>query len=128
MKGMTGKRRVLTVFLTGLVVGARMAGVGGATTQQAPPVYKPFMIQYQNEEDVVEIVEIMRPLRLNGVIPNSGVIAHALYEAPLKAKRSDYVPGPVRSRMKQSASSHATITWVSGTSRPRSMAHRSRWT
>jgi 4-cresol dehydrogenase (hydroxylating) len=66
----------------------------GFWLQPAPPVYKPFMIQYQHEEDVVEIVEIMRPLRLNGVIPNSGVIAHALYEAPLKAKRSDYVSGP----------------------------------
>ncbi len=66
----------------------------GFWLQPAPPVFKPFMIQYQNEEDVVEIVETMRPLRLNGVIPNSGVIAHALYEAPLKAKRSDYVTGP----------------------------------
>lgn len=66
----------------------------GFWLQPAPPVYKPFLIQYQDEEDVVEIVEIMRPLRLNGVIPNSGVIAHALYEAPLKAKRSDYVSGP----------------------------------
>jgi 4-cresol dehydrogenase (hydroxylating) len=66
----------------------------GFWLQPAPPVYKPFLIQYQNEEDVVEIVETMRPLRLNGVIPNSGVIAHALYEAPVKAKRSDYVSGP----------------------------------
>jgi 4-cresol dehydrogenase (hydroxylating) len=66
----------------------------GFWLQPAPLVYKPFQIQYQNEEDVVEIVEIMRPLRLNGIIPNSGVIAHALYEAPLKAKRSDYVSGP----------------------------------
>ncbi len=66
----------------------------GFWLQPAPPVYKPFLIQYQNEEDVVEIVETMRPLRLSGVIHNSGVIAHALYEAPLKAKRSDYVTGP----------------------------------
>lgn len=65
----------------------------GFWLQPAPPVYKPFLIQYQDEGDLVEIVETMRPLRLYGIIPNSGVIAHALYEAPLKAKRSDYVSG-----------------------------------
>jgi 4-cresol dehydrogenase (hydroxylating) len=60
----------------------------------APPAYKPFVIRYQNEEDIEEIVEIMRPLRINGVIPNAVVIAHALYEAPVVARRSDYVTGP----------------------------------
>jgi 4-cresol dehydrogenase (hydroxylating) len=60
----------------------------------APPVYKPFQIQYQDEGDIVEIVETIRPLRISGTIPNSIVIAHALYEAGLKAKRSDYVSGP----------------------------------
>ncbi len=60
----------------------------------APPAFKPFVIQYQDEEDIVEIVETIRPLRINGIIPNAVVIAHALYEAPVKAKRSDYVKGP----------------------------------
>ncbi|MBN9127510.1 MAG: FAD-dependent oxidoreductase, partial [Nitrosospira sp.] len=55
----------------------------------APPVYKPFVIQYQDEGDIVEIVETIRPLRISGVIPNAAVIAHALYDAPTKAKRSD---------------------------------------
>lgn len=59
-----------------------------------PPAFKPFVIQYEHEEDIVEIVETIRPLRINGVIPNAVVIAHALYEAPVKAKRSDYVSGP----------------------------------
>ena len=60
----------------------------------APPVYKPFVIQYQDEGDIVEIVETIRPLRISGVIPNAAVIAHALYDAPTKAKRSDYYTGP----------------------------------
>jgi 4-cresol dehydrogenase (hydroxylating) flavoprotein subunit len=60
----------------------------------APPAFKPFVIQYEHEEDIVEIVEIIRPLRISGVIPNAVVIAHALYEAPVKARRSDYVTGP----------------------------------
>lgn len=60
----------------------------------APPVYKPFAIQYEREDDIVEIVETIRPLRIGNVIPNAVVIAHALYDAPVKAKRSDYVTGP----------------------------------
>jgi 4-cresol dehydrogenase (hydroxylating) len=74
----------------------------------APPVFKPFAVQYGREEDVEEIVEVIRPLRISGVIPNAVVIAHALYEAPVKAKRSDHVTGPgaisdeaVRQLMKQ---------------------------
>ncbi|MEO8324814.1 MAG: FAD-binding oxidoreductase [Nitrospirota bacterium] len=66
----------------------------GFWLQPAPPVYKPFQIQFPNEEDIVEIVETIRPLRLSGTIQNSVVIAHALYEAAVKAKRSDYVSGP----------------------------------
>jgi 4-cresol dehydrogenase (hydroxylating) len=60
----------------------------------APPVFKPFAVQYAREEDIEEIVEIIRPLRISDVIPNAVVIAHALYEAPVKAKRDDYVTGP----------------------------------
>jgi 4-cresol dehydrogenase (hydroxylating) len=59
----------------------------------APPVFKPFVIQYQDEQDIVEIVETIRPLRINGIIPNAVVIAHALYEAPVKARRTDYMTG-----------------------------------
>ena len=59
----------------------------------APPVYKPFTVQYQNEDDIVDIVETIRPLRIGNVIPNAAVIAHALYDAPTKAKRSDYFTG-----------------------------------
>jgi 4-cresol dehydrogenase (hydroxylating) len=36
-----------------------------------PPAFKPFVIQYQHEEDIVEIVETIRPLRISGVIPNA---------------------------------------------------------
>ena len=66
----------------------------GFWLQPAPPVYKPFLIQFDDEKDIVEIVETIRPLRINGVIPNAVVISHALYDAPVKVKRSDYVTGP----------------------------------
>lgn len=66
----------------------------GFWLQPAPPAFKPFVIQYEQQEDIVEIVETIRPLRISGVIPNAVVIAHALYEAPVKANRSDYVTEP----------------------------------
>jgi len=66
----------------------------GFWLQPAPPVYKPFLVQYDAEEDIVEIVETIRPLRLGSVIPNAAVISHTLYDAPVVAKRADYVTGP----------------------------------
>lgn len=46
-----------------------------------PPVYKPFEIQFSEEEDISDIVEMIRPLRIAQVIPNSVVIANVLWEA-----------------------------------------------
>lgn len=66
----------------------------GFWLQPAPPVYKPFSVQFENEDDIVNIVEALRPMRLSGLIPNAAVIAHALYDAPVKARRSDYYTGP----------------------------------
>lgn len=65
----------------------------GFWLQPAPPVYKPFLIQFDDEQAIVEIVETIRPLRLGNVIPNACVISHALYDAPVVAKRADYVTG-----------------------------------
>ncbi|MGQ9425561.1 FAD-binding oxidoreductase [Gilvimarinus sp. F26214L] len=86
----------------------------GFWLQPAPPVYKPFLIQYQDEEDVVEIVETIRPLRISGTIPNAVVIAHALYEAPLVASRADYVDddGSISDEaVKQLAEDHGLGIW-----------------
>ena len=47
----------------------------GFWLQPAPPVYKPFLIQFDDEKDIVEIVETIRPLRIGGVIPNAVVIS-----------------------------------------------------
>jgi len=46
-----------------------------------PPVFKPFEVIFENEEDIVDIVEMLRPLRISGTIPNSVVIANVLWEA-----------------------------------------------
>lgn len=60
-----------------------------------PPVYKPFEIIFDNEEDIPEIVEILRPLRISGTIPNAAVIANILWEAGSgNVRRSDYITEP----------------------------------
>lgn len=58
-----------------------------------PPAYKPFYIRFQEDDDIAEIVDMMRPLRINQVIPNAVVFAHALWEAPAVIPRSKYYDG-----------------------------------
>lgn len=59
-----------------------------------PPVIKPFEIKYENESDIAEIVELLRPLRIAQTIPNSVVIANVLWEAgSANVRRSEYMTG-----------------------------------
>ena len=60
-----------------------------------PPVYKPFEIKFEEESDIHDIVEMIRPLRIAQVIPNSVVIANILWEAATcDTRRSDYTDEP----------------------------------
>ena len=59
-----------------------------------PPAYRPFLIQYPDPEDIEEIVEIMRPLRIAQIIPNAVVIVHTLWDAGTHVERKDYYDGP----------------------------------
>ena len=59
-----------------------------------PPVIKPFEIRYEHESDIADIVELLRPLRITQVIPNSVVIANVLWEAgSANVRRSEYMTG-----------------------------------
>ena len=55
-----------------------------------PPVYKPFAIKYKKDEDIEALVEMFRPLSINGIIPNGVVLVGTLYEASATVRRSDY--------------------------------------
>lgn len=56
-----------------------------------PPVFKPFSIAYDSQDDIAEIVELLRPLRIAQIIPNSVVIANSLWEAgSANVRRADY--------------------------------------
>lgn len=60
-----------------------------------PPVFKPFEVIFENEDDIVGIVEILRPLRISGTIPNSVVVANILWEAgSANLRRSSYITEP----------------------------------
>jgi 4-cresol dehydrogenase (hydroxylating) len=58
-----------------------------------PPAYKPFMVTLPREEDLRDALEILRPLKVNMVIPNSVVVAHALHEVALQRSRSQSQAG-----------------------------------
>src|SRR5690606_12562600 len=56
-----------------------------------PPVFKPFEVIFDDEADIIEIVDMLRPLRIAGVIANSVVVANILWEASsARVRRSDY--------------------------------------
>lgn len=60
-----------------------------------PPVFKPFEIKFENDADINDIVEMLRPLRIANIIPNSVVIAGTLWEAATcGVRRSDYLTTP----------------------------------
>ncbi len=60
-----------------------------------PPVFKPFEIQFDEDSDIAEIVEFIRPLRIAQIIPNSVVIAGLLWEASTcNTRRADYITTP----------------------------------
>lgn len=58
-----------------------------------PPAFKPFVIRFPDDADIEKAVEILRPLRINQIIPNAVVIAHALWEGGTELVRSDYYQG-----------------------------------
>jgi 4-cresol dehydrogenase (hydroxylating) flavoprotein subunit len=59
----------------------------------APPAFKPYVIRYPEETDIVDIVETLRPLRMAMIIPNAVVIVHALWELGSFLKRSEHYAG-----------------------------------
>lgn len=58
-----------------------------------PPVYKPFLVTYPNEEDIAKVVETVRPLRMNQIITNAGTISNALWEISVVTERSELWKG-----------------------------------
>jgi len=62
-----------------------------------PPGYRPYMISFQREEDLEQVVDILRPLKVGSVIQNAATIRSLLLVAAVNATRSQYTdkPGPL---------------------------------
>jgi 4-cresol dehydrogenase (hydroxylating) flavoprotein subunit len=55
----------------------------------APPAYKPFVVQYENMEDVAKITDTIRPFRMNNLIPNGVLIMGAAYQLAMFSRREE---------------------------------------
>jgi 4-cresol dehydrogenase (hydroxylating) flavoprotein subunit len=62
-----------------------------------PPGYRPYMISFQREEDLEQVVDILRPLKVGMVIQNAATIRSLLLVVATNATRSQYTekPGPL---------------------------------
>ena len=59
-----------------------------------PPGYRPYMISFQREEDLEQVIEILRPLKVNNIIQNAATLRSMLLVAGINATRSQYHAGP----------------------------------
>jgi len=82
-------------YLDGIFTQSNMGIVTklGLWLMPAPPAFKPFMVTFPDDADIVKVVETIRPLRISQVIPNAVVIAHALWEGASLVARKDYYTG-----------------------------------
>ncbi|MFO7275555.1 MAG: FAD-binding oxidoreductase [Pseudomonadota bacterium] len=58
-----------------------------------PGGYRPYLITFPREEDIEQVVEIVRPLRLNNVIQNAATIRSLVLDAALFSTKSQYYDG-----------------------------------
>ena len=65
----------------------------GMWLMPAPPVYKPFVVRHKRMEDVSKIVDAMRPMRINNIIPNVVLMMGAGYQLAMFNRRTDVWSG-----------------------------------
>jgi len=79
-------------YVDGLFTQSDMAVITkvGLWVMPAPPAYSPFKVSLEHESDLGHAVEILREFKINAVIPNTVVIAHAHLEAAPYTQRGDF--------------------------------------
>jgi len=65
----------------------------GIWLMPAPPACKPFMITVPREEDLHQVMETLKPLKITMVIPSTVEVAYILSDAALAAPRAKYYSG-----------------------------------
>ncbi len=66
----------------------------GVWLMPEPPGYRPYMITFEREEDIEQVVEVLRPLKVNSVIQNAATIRSLVLVACINATKSQYHAGP----------------------------------
>ncbi|WYZ37740.1 hypothetical protein EsH8_II_001246 [Colletotrichum jinshuiense] len=67
----------------------------GMWLMPAPPGITPFMVTYENDEDLEAVVDIIRPLRVNMVLQNAASLRHVSLDAAHYYPRTEYTDGPI---------------------------------
>ena len=65
----------------------------GIWLMHEPPGYRPYMVTFQNDDDLDPITEAVRPLKLNMVIPNAATTVGLLWEAAVMVTKRQYYRG-----------------------------------
>lgn len=77
----------------------------GVYLMPEPPGYRPYMITLPREEDVELFTELLRPLKLNMLIPNAATTVELILEAAISVTKAQYhrgkgpVPDSARKKM-----------------------------
>ena len=58
-----------------------------------PPGYRPYMVSFDREEDLEQVVDILRPLKVNSIIQNAATIRSLLLVAGINSTKSQYYSG-----------------------------------
>lgn len=58
-----------------------------------PPGYRPYLVTFPEEDDIHQVTELIRPLKINMLIPNAATTVGLIWEAAVKVARADYYAG-----------------------------------
>ncbi len=58
-----------------------------------PPGYRPYMVTFPEEDDIHQITELIRPLKINMLIPNAATTVGLIWEAAVKVTKAQYYTG-----------------------------------
>ncbi len=65
----------------------------GIWLMREPPGYRPYLVTFENEDDLHQIIEIVRPLRLTTIIPNAATTVGLVWDAAISATKRQYYDG-----------------------------------
>lgn len=66
----------------------------GVHLMPEPPGYRPYMVSFPREEDLEQVIELLRPLKLAMLVPNAATTTELHWEAAAQVTRAEYYQGP----------------------------------